>query len=197
MKKIIIENKTHGTHEVLLDDEDYEWVSKHKWYLLKDYSRKREAFYAYRSVKQPDGKYKSVYLHREIMNTPKGLLTDHLNGNGLDNRRANLRVCTNRENQINRRGRIDRASKYIGVQYMKVKNLKKPWRPNVLVSDSSTKRGQRHISKGYYATEEEAAYQRDLCMVKYHGTGVVLNFPEKLNEYLNILSNEAKKVAGA
>jgi hypothetical protein len=189
MKKLIIESKTYGRHEVLLDDEDYEWVSKHKWSLQKDHTRKREAFYVVRNVKQPDGKQKRITLHREIMKTPKGLLTDHLNGNGLDNRRANLRVCTNRENQINRRGHIDRAFKYIGIQKDK-RALKKPWRPNVLVSDSSKKSGQRCVSQGYYATEEEAAYQRDLCMVKYHGTEVVLNFPEKLSEYLNVISQQ-------
>ena len=42
MKKLIIESKTYGRHEVLYDDEDHELVSKHKWYLRKDYSRKRE-----------------------------------------------------------------------------------------------------------------------------------------------------------
>tara|TARA_R110002020_G_scaffold381765_2_gene592662 strand:+ start:616 stop:1197 length:582 start_codon:yes stop_codon:yes gene_type:complete len=193
MKKLIVENKVHGSREVLLDDDVYEWASKYKWYLRKDYSRKREAFYVVRSVKQPDGKHTLILLHREIMNTPKGLVTDHLNGNGLDNRRANLRVCTNRENQINRRGRIDRAFKYIGVQKDK-RALKKPWRPDVVVSDSSKKRGQRRVSKGYYVTEEEAAYQRDLYMVMYHGTGVVLNFPEKLNEYLNLIKQDMVNV---
>ena len=193
MKKLTIENKVHGSREVLLDDDVYEWASKYKWYLMKDASRKREAFYAQRNVKQPDGKRKSILLHREIMNTPKGLLTDHLNGNGLDNRRANLRVCTNRENQINRRGNINRTNKYIGIEKDK-KAQNKPWRPNVLVSDPSKKRGQRRLSKGYYATEEEAAYQRDLCMVKYHGTEVVLNFPEKLNEYLNLIKQDMVNV---
>jgi hypothetical protein len=189
MKKYIIKSKTHGSREVLLDDEVYEWVSKYKWSLTKDYTRKREAFYAQRNVKQPDGKYKSVLLHREIMNTPKGLTTHHLNGNGLDNRRANLSVCTDMENQQRKRSHIDSTSKFVGVQRTKPnsKNHKKIWLAECM-------RNRKRLYKEYFYTEEEAAYHRDSFMVKQFGMDVELNFPEKLNEYLNLIKQDKVNV---
>ena len=189
MKKLIIESKTHGTFEVLLDDEDYEWVSKYKWSLLKDRSRKREAFYVGRNLRQPDGKRKRILLHREIMNTPRGLVTDHLNGNGLDNRRANLSVCTDMENQQRKRSHIDSTSKFVGVQRSKPgsKNHKKIWLADCM-------RNRKRLYRKYFYTEEEAAYHRDLFMVKQFGMDVELNFPEKLNEYLNLIKQDMVNV---
>lgn len=176
MKKIIIESKTHGRYEVLLDDEDYEWAKEYKWSLQKDYSCKREKFYVAR-YSYSDGKKKGILLHREIMNTPKGLVTDHLNGNGLDNRRANMRVCTDRENQVRKRKHIDGDNKFLGVY--KDKRYKKKW-----YAQYATK----HL--GYYQDETEAAYHRDLFVVKKCGMDVELNFPEKVNEYLNIIKQD-------
>jgi hypothetical protein len=182
MKKLIIESKTYGRHEVLYDDEDHELVSKHKWCLMKDHTRKREAFYVGRTVKQPDGKRKSILLHREIMNTPKGLTTHHLNGNGLDNRRANLSVCTDMENQQRKRSHIDSTSKFVGVTKLD-KRYKKVWLADCM-------RNRKRLYSERFYTEEEAAYHRDLFMVKQFGMDVELNFPEKLSEYLNVISQE-------
>ena len=185
MKKYIIhiiESPKYGNKEVLVDDGDYEWFSKHKWSLQRDHTRKREAFYVVRKVKMPDGKYKTITLHREIMNTPKGLTTHHLNGNGLDNRRANLRVCTDKENQQRKRSHIDSASKFVGV-HRADKRYKKRWIANCM-------RNRKHLYKERFHTEEEAAYHRDLFMVKQFGMDVELNFPEKLSEYLNVISQE-------
>lgn len=186
MKKLTIENKVHGSREVLLDDDVYEWASKYKWYLMKDYTRKREAFYVVGRVKQPDGKQKSVYLHREIMNTPKGLTTHHLNGNGLDNRRANLSVCTDMENQQRKRSHIDSTSKFVGVSKSD-KRYKKRWRADCM-------RNRKRLYTEHFYTEEEAAYHRDLFMVKQFGMDVELNFPEKLNEYLNLIKQDMVNV---
>ena len=178
MKKIIIESKTYGTFEVLLDDEDYEWAKEHKWSVKKDYSCKREKYYVLRHARQPDGKQKKVLLHREIMNTPRGLVTDHLNGNGLDNRRANLRVCTDRENQVRKRKHIDGKNKFLGV-YKTDKRYKKKWYAQYAKNNL-----------GYYHDETEAAYHRDLFVVEKFGMDVELNFPEKLNEYLNTIKQD-------
>lgn len=81
----------------LVDDKDYAALSKHKWYAR----RIGVLFYAGRGIKR-NGKRFNVHMHREIMKTPKGFDTDHLNGNGLDNRRKNLRVCSHADNMKNR-----------------------------------------------------------------------------------------------
>lgn len=76
----------------LVDDEDYEYLSQWKWYA----SKQRNTWYA----KRKDGT-KSIFMHRLIMGTPNNKLTDHINKDGLDNRKENLRICTNSDNQHN------------------------------------------------------------------------------------------------
>ena len=85
----------------LVDDEDYDRLNEHKWcavWMTSDskFRGKRS------SPRESSGKRKSIYMHREITNAPKGMHVDHINGNPLDNRKENLRVCTNQEKQMNR-----------------------------------------------------------------------------------------------
>lgn len=65
---------------------------------------------------------KTVYLHRLIMNAPKGIVVDHINGDTLDNRKPNLRLCSHKENIRNQRTHPDKWQKYRGVDFMKAKN---------------------------------------------------------------------------
>lgn len=88
-----------------------------------------------------------VLLHRFIMDTPQGLHTDHINGNHLDNRKSNLRICTPAQNAMNSRKHIIQSSKYKGVSWYK---RDKCWRAYVNL-------GQRQIHIGYFTTEIEAA----------------------------------------
>jgi len=82
----------------LVDDEDYQEISKHKWHTF----RAGHLFYAARSINTNGGKYPvKLLMHAVILNTPRGFDTDHINGDGLDNRRANIRVVTRRTNQQN------------------------------------------------------------------------------------------------
>ena len=60
---------------------------------------------------------KLIFMHRQIMNPPKGMVVDHIKGNRLDNTRAHLRVCTHSENSQNRAKVAGAASQYIGVVY--------------------------------------------------------------------------------
>ncbi len=83
----------------LVDDEDYERLNQFKWYP----NWNGYTWYAKRANLRINGKQKQVYIHRVIMNTPKGIQVDHRNGNGLDNRKANLRLCTHQENQFNKK----------------------------------------------------------------------------------------------
>ena len=100
----------------LVDAEDYEWISKHKWQLS---NINEGRLYASRLVKV-NGRSCRVMLHRVIMDAPNGLMVDHVNRDGLDNRRCNLRICTNQQNQRNRQPGISK----LGHSYKGVKRIK-------------------------------------------------------------------------
>lgn len=95
-----------------VDDEDFEFLSQWKWHALKQ----PKTYYAARNVKV-DGKKITIWMHRLINSTPDDLLTDHINGNGLDNRRANLRSVTHQDNMINCARHARGISKYRGVSW--------------------------------------------------------------------------------
>src|SRR5690348_5562960 len=86
-----------GGHTVLVDECDFAMLSRHSWHL-------HTGGYAVRSVRI-GGRCSNLLMHRAIMSPPPGLTVDHINGNRLDNRRANLRVCTQRDNSRNMRPR--------------------------------------------------------------------------------------------
>ena len=99
-----------GGEICLVDDEDFDFVSKIKWHIDSDgYAR-----------------HGSKRMHRIIANTPKGMETDHINREKLDNRRSNLRVCTQHENQMNRGKQKNNKSGYKGVF-----SARKKWRPQI------------------------------------------------------------------
>ena len=89
----------------LVDDCDYEKLSQHKWHARKDLN----TYYAQRRICK-DGKWILIHMHREIIGTPDGMKTDHIDRDGLNNQRANLRVCTHQENMMNMRKRKDNTS---------------------------------------------------------------------------------------
>jgi hypothetical protein len=191
MKEIIIESRVHGTFRVKLDDEDYEWAKDHNWHVQKEYKCKKDKFYVKRKRKISDGPGSSmIFLHQQIAKTPKGMVTDHINGDPLDNRRENLRVLTQAENMQNKKGFEEATSKFIGVYRTKV-NKKNPWRTEVRIKDVYIPCGKKQVFSGYYPTEEEAAYARDLAVLK-HKPFARLNFPQNKDEYLSIIENETK-----
>lgn len=101
----------------LVDDEDYEFLNQWKWKAVVTRSKNTEKVYACRTPRigpRSENKYASVVMHRLIMNTPKGKVTDHINGNTLDNRRENLRICTQAENLMNKQKTYGKSS-YKGV----------------------------------------------------------------------------------
>lgn len=144
MKEIIL---TKGM-KALVDDKDFEEVNKHFWRVF--IPKGRGTTYAIRS-KRVGGKMKIVLMHRQILGEPGGI-TDHINNNGLDNRRGNLRVCTDSQNLMNSRWRRkpNKTSKYRGVSYYKPLNK---WHAYIMVM-------YRNIHLGYFNTEEEAAKAR-------------------------------------
>lgn len=89
-----------------VDDEDYEYLMQWKWILLINGKHK----YA---IRRENGK--PIMMHRVIMRVSDGFIVDHRNGNGLDNTRSNLRVCTNEENIRNRKLNQNSTTGYKGV----------------------------------------------------------------------------------
>lgn len=154
-------------HVTLIDDADAPFVMQHKWYA--HVSPKGDLVYAVRSVWTPE-RVKRIYLHRELMDPPAGMLVDHINRDSLDNRRCNLRFATTSQNVANG---VSRRGRKLKGAYFQARTGK--WRANIRV-----KQKIRHL--GCFATEEEAARAYDMAALEFFGAFASLNFPvEELN----------------
>jgi hypothetical protein len=136
--------------ETIVDDDDYEYLSRFPWRAKKS----RKHWYVVRTAYP--GK-RTIRMHREIIKPDDGLEVDHINGNTLDNRRSNLRAATRQEQQQNAGPRAYR--RYKGVARMRSK-----WAAVLVI--------------GLYDTEEEAASARDRVAKYAHGDFAYLNFPD-------------------
>jgi len=131
-------------HVVLMDLEDFERINQ-----LRDlrvcvwFNKCTNSFYA----KFHDENYKTKYLHRLVMNTPEGLVVDHMNHKTLDNRKCNLRNVTTRENLSNRKRKSEMSSQYVGVSQAK---RDEKWRAKIMIQGK-----KKHL--GYFSTELEAS----------------------------------------
>ena len=182
-RELIIESLKHGTHVVLLDEEDWDKVSQYKWHLAQ---ARTGRFYARTNVDNPNGgiryhkvngkvykypKQTTIPMHRLIMATPKGMHTDHVNGeNTLDNRKQNLRVCTNEQNCRNRGKNKNNTHGYKGVTY-DARRAYSPWTARIGYK-------MKRIYIGNYATAEEAAIAYDKKVIELSGEFATLNFPK-------------------
>lgn len=153
----------------IVDDADYEWLMQWKWFASETRGKGTGFFYAARQTPHPTkkGKQAMVYMHRAILNSPKGMVTDHINHNTLDNRRENLRVCTNAENLRNRvKSPQCKLSQYKGAV-----PVKGGW-------DAVISVGGRPKYIGTYETEREAALAYDRAAEQRYGEYAQLNFPD-------------------
>jgi hypothetical protein len=145
----------------LIEDEDFDRVNQYKWFLLGGHKNKQYA-------KTGNG----LLLHRFIMNVDmksKNVQIDHINGNGLDNRKVNLRLATNQQNNANTSIRNDNTSGYKGVYYKKDREQrKKKWGAQININ-------KKNISLGYFLTKEEAALAYNEAAIKYFGEFAYLN----------------------
>ena len=114
---IFIDSAAHGTQEVFLNVEHLAKVLRvsNLWYV----SKHEKGFYAYTSVKSSCGKATSLFMHRVVMDCPDTMEIDHINRNGLDNRKRNLRIVTHAQNMQNRGTRADSMSGKRNVRYDK------------------------------------------------------------------------------
>lgn len=152
----------------LIDPADYEWLSEYKWHIVGA----RGTFYAVRNTGQQRGQKRIVVkMHREILKVPDGMFVDHINHNGLDNRRANLRPATKTQNAQNRRKvhRDGYHSNYKGLTWYRRENR---WGVRISVNNKS-----KFI--GYFEHELDAAKAYDAAAEKYHGDFASLNFPNE------------------
>ena len=101
----------------LVDERDFKDLNQFKWSV----NLSRKMWYATRRAKGPDGMWNiQVMMHHQIIGKPKkGLEVDHINGNSLDNRRKNLRICTKSENQWNRKINNNSTTRVKGVHQIK------------------------------------------------------------------------------
>jgi len=141
----------------LIDDEDFEIVSKYKWYAT--WSPDTKSFYAMTNVRKLDGKQTTLQMHRIIMNAQKGQQVDHFHRDTLDNRKSELRLCSGSQNQHNAVKRTDNTSGYKGVGWHKATQK---WRARIKLNG-------KEKSLGYFATPElaHAAYCR--AAAEFHG----------------------------
>lgn len=155
-------------NSAIVDATDYHLVAPYKWRAQKD----RNTYYAV-AWKRLDGeKPEVIRLHRVIMGLSRGdgKIIDHINHDGLDNRRENLRVVTLSENALNRvrwRKKETATSKYFGV-YEKRGYKYKKWGVKIVHEG-------RKYYLGYFHTETEAALAYNQAIVKLRGKNARLN----------------------
>lgn len=157
----------------LVDDEDYEEISKGKWWA----NGKGGHLYAQRSKKVPGTqRVRTLMMHREIMKAPDGMDVDHINGNGLDNRRENLRVVAHWQNLHNAGKPSSNTTGYKGVAYFPPTDR---WAAHIGI------RGKQRCL-GYFATKEGAARAYDAAARRMVGECAGTNFDEPAQPELEL-----------
>jgi hypothetical protein len=157
MRKI----KLRNDYVALVDLEDYKLLKKHKWSLFNGDCGLQ---YAVRWIRERGKKRKVIFMHRQIMGENDGCI-DHKNGNGLDNRKENLRICTHAQNMRNRKMHKNNKSGFKGVRWRK---NNQNWAAEIRVNGKSK-------WLGVYASKLSAAIAYNKGAIIYHGEFARLN----------------------
>jgi hypothetical protein len=145
-----------GGPDAIVDEQDYDNLVSYQWRAI----RGLRTCYAVRNEGE-----KLIKMHRQILSCCDGLMVDHINHNGLDNRRSNLRICTASQNQQNRQPSNYGKSRYKGVCWH---SGKKKWRAAIVLDG-------RSIHIGYYDYEIDAAVAYDDAAIELFGEFACLN----------------------
>lgn len=138
---------------ILFDDCDLELICSFKWRCVFEHSQ----WYAVSS--------NGIKMHRLLLDCPKNMVIDHINGNGLDNRRSNLRICTIGENLRNHKLKNNNTSGFIGIHKMK---------STCNYQSYININGEKHYC-GTFKNIQDAIIARNEAAKKYHGEFAVLN----------------------
>lgn len=114
-------------YEAIIDVEDAQFVGRFNWTVVV---KKCNRIYAWRNIRR-NGKQTTIYLHREVMNAQRGQEVDHIDGDGLNNRRVNLRITTHQQNLCNQLLRTTNKSGFKGVSWAKDRSK---WRAQITVN---------------------------------------------------------------
>jgi len=153
-----VKSNKYGNISFFIDGEDFDKIKEYTWGV--NYNKNADSFYIKTNKRLDINKRTVILLHRLIMNYPKNMVIDHINGNTLDNRKENLRVCTIGENSCNcKKYSNGKLSKFKGVSFDK----------NVKKYKAYIKKNRKYIHLGYFMTEKEASEAYDVASKKYHG----------------------------
>ena len=144
----------------LIDDDDYACALQYQWYA----TLRKCVWYAYRMV-CVDDKQAMIFLHRFLMEPPAGMQVDHIDGDGLNCTRANMRLCTLAENTRNRRRPVTNTSGYKGVSWHK---LRGKWRAEIGVDCRN-----KHL--GLFESKDDAALAYNNAALEHYGEFARLN----------------------
>lgn len=150
----------------MVDDEDYEVVSSFRWFAYVSGITKNYFRAARFSTTKNGQKKKMIHLPRFLLNAPDGMVVDHINGDTLDNRRSNLRICTTSENGMNATIGKRNTSGYKGVSGYPSKL--RPWTAMITYQ-------QQKVFIGNFDTKEEAALAYNKKAKEYFGEFARLN----------------------
>ncbi len=148
MKRIEL---TQGKHTIV-DDDDFEELDRYSWQYVNGYAIRT-------TLKSEGGKKRKIGMHRQIMQTPAGMDTDHITGDKLDNRKSNLRICTRSQNKGNMHKFFNNTSGYKGVSLHKPTNK---WIAQICMNKT-------HKFLGYFDSPEEAHAVYKKASLDQHG----------------------------